>query len=454
VSGPTSEEAAARPPPGGAHEIGIARGTFLGVRADIVAAISAAAVSITVSRALGPEKRGIFFLAFAAATLISIAGNFGLNTAALVYAANKEIPLGQVHGVALVFSGLLGVIAAVVLIPFEGFWTDSVLKGLDTTMLAMLAAGVPALIYTQVGGAALVGLGRIPALSWIRIGVQVGTAVLVIPVAIVTQEPEWTLAAWLILAVGYALAVGAYMFLRASPPAWPGRKTVRELISFSSRGYLGTISQQGLLRVDVFFLGARSGPSKVGLYSLATVLAEQIGLVGTALYAASASRIGSFDRDAAARLTVQLCRVLFLGIAPTAVALGLLSIPGIPLVFGDNFSPAIVPFVLLLPGVVAFNLWSPVNLFIVSNLRRPGTTTIITSCALLLGLPLYYFMIRWLGMTGAAIASSILYCLVLTGGIYVLTRATSVGLGDLLPRRSDAADMLAAARAAIQSIRR
>jgi O-antigen/teichoic acid export membrane protein len=435
-------------------EVGIARGTFLGFRADIVTAVSTAIVSVAVSRALGPEKRGVFFIAFAAATLISMLGNLGLNTAAIVYAPRRDVPLRELHGAAVVQSLFVGAVAAVVLLAFEGFWTEEVLKGLDVTMLVLLSAGIPALLYAQVLIALLTGLGRIPAIAWIRIGLQVLTVALLVPTAVVTEDPAWTLGAWLVATVAYASAAGVYTLSAVGAPVWPTLETVRKLASFGGRGYLGTIAYQGFLRIDLFFLSARAGPTKVGLYSLSTVIAERISMLGQALYSASAARIGSSERESAARLTAQLVRVLVLGLVPAAAALALLSIPGIPLVFGDDFAAAVEPLVLLLPGTVALTLWYPVNLFIVSNLRRPGTTTIIMGGALVASLPLYYWLIVWLDMAGAAIASSVVYVSVLAGSVGVLLRATTLGPRDLVPRRADAAQVLAVARAGLRSLRR
>ena len=108
---------------------------------------------------------------------------------------------------------------------------------------------------------------------------------------------------------------------------------------------------------------------------------------------------------------------------------------------------------LLLPGTVGLTLWYPVSLYVIANLRRPGTATIILGCALAVSLPLYYSMIVWLGMTGAAIASSIVYLAVLTGGVAVLARMTSLTLGDLVPRRTDLAQLVSVARAALRSVR-
>ena len=115
--------------------VGIARGTFLGLRADVVTVISAVLVSIVVSRGLGPENRGVFFLAFAAALLIAMVGDFGMSTAGITYAASGEVAPGELHGAALGFSFVVGALAALALLPAHEFWTSEVLKGLDFTML-------------------------------------------------------------------------------------------------------------------------------------------------------------------------------------------------------------------------------------------------------------------------------------------------------------------------------
>jgi len=437
----------------GGGQVGIARGTFLGLRADVVTAISAIVVSIVVSRGLGPENRGVFFLAFAAALVIAMLGDLGMSTAGITYAASGEISLRELHGAALGLSVLVGALGAAVLLPAHAFWTSEILKGLDVTMLLLLCAGIAPLIYAQVLLATLAGLGRIPAVSWIRIAQQIIIPALLVPAAVLTGSARWTLAAWLATAVVNALIIAVYTVRTVSPPAVPSADTVRTVVSFGTRGYVGTISHHGFLRIDLFFLGARSGPEKVGLYSLSSVFAERIALLGQAVYGAAAARVGGDEREVAARLIAQIVRGLVLVLIPVAAVLALLAFPCFPLVFGDDFEDSALPFALLLPGTVCLTLWYPISLFIITNLRRPGTTTLIQGGALVASLPLYYVMIGAFDMTGAAIASSLVYFSVFFLGAVVAIRATGLRAGDLVPRVADSRRLLVFARSALSHSR-
>ena len=88
-----------------------------------------------------------------------------------------------------------------------------------------------------------------------------------------------------------------------------GRATVRTVVSFGSRSYLGSLSYQGFLRVDVLFLSARYGPSLVGIYSLASTVAEKIGGAGFAMYGATAEAVSQGGPEAA-RLTSLTTRLM------------------------------------------------------------------------------------------------------------------------------------------------
>jgi O-antigen/teichoic acid export membrane protein len=90
-----------------------------------------------------------------------------------------------------------------------------------------------------------------------------------------------------------------------------------------------------------------------------------------------------------------------------------------------------------------------VGLFLVSALRRPGTTTLIQAGGLVLSLPLYYVAIREAEMAGAAIVSSAAYLAVLGAGVAVMLRSTELKLGDLLPGRAEPVRLVGFVRAAL-----
>ena len=431
------------------HQVGVVRGTFLGLRADVATAVSLVVTSIVVARALGPEDRGIFFLASLVATYITVIGDLGVSTATMVFASNGRVRAGELQGTALLFSLMAGVVGALVLLPFESFWTDTVLKGLDTPILVLVCVGIPLTLYGQIAGSLITGLGRIPVTAGARLLLALAYPVMLTPVAIATGSPFWSLCAWLAGVAGFAIGLGLYCAIEVSAPGVPTMRSLREVLSFGTRGYLGTLSYHGFLRIDVFFISARYGPTLVGIYSLASVVAERISLLGQAVYAASAKRMGSGAREDAAELTATALRVLLLVMVPAAAVLALLSWPVFPLVFGEAFADASLPFTLLLPGAVCLTLWSVTGLFIVASLQRPGLTTLIQAVGLVISLPLYYVAVREAEMTGAAVVSSAIYIGVLLAGLVVLISNSAVRWSDLIPRRADLGGITHALRTAV-----
>ena len=426
---------------------GIARLTFLGFRADVVNAAAMVITSIVVARGLGPTDRGVFFLVFLGATLIALLADCGLSVTSIVYGANREIPARQLHGTAVVSSVVAAAVATALLLPFEGFWTDGVLQGLDDSLLLMLALGILPVLYAQIIGALLTGMGHVPEVSGLRLAQAILYVTLISPAAL-TGDPHWAVAAWLATVTAYAAGLAFYAGRFSGRPAVPAAGTLRQIVSFGGRSYLGSLAQQGFLRVDVLFLSARYGPAVVGVYSLAAIISEKIGLVGHAMYGASAETVGRGGPEAVALIALTL-RLLLTMLVPVAIVLGLLSGPGFPLVFGEGFDSAALPFVILLPGTIAIVCWTFVSLFIISALRRPGTTTLIQGGALLVSLPLYYLAVDAWEMTGAATVSSAIYLAVLGAGVAVVLRNTELRLRDLIPRAGEPARLIALLRTSV-----
>ena len=435
-------------PPRQGVQAGLARRTFVGFRADMVGAASMLVTAIVVARALGPTDRGLYFLVFLASMLIALVADAGMSTTSLVYGGNREIPSRQLHGVAVAASAVAALLTAALLLPLESFWTEGVLNGLDTTLLAIIAGSILPLLYAQIVVALLTGMGHVPEVSAVRVGQSVLYPVLVIPAAVVTADPRWTAAAWLAATAVYAVALGVYALRFAGPPAIPTAETARTVASFGGRSYVGSLSYQGFLRVDVLFLSARYGPSVVGVYSLAAIVAERIGVAGFAMYGATAEAVAQGGPEAA-RLTSLTTRLMLAVLIPLAVMLGLLAAPGFSLVFGEDFADAALPFVILLPGTIALVCWHFMSLYIVSALRRPGTTTLIQGTALLVSLPLYWFAVKEAEMTGAAIVSAGTYLVLFAAGVSVFLRASGLPLRELVPGRREAARIAATLRAAI-----
>jgi O-antigen/teichoic acid export membrane protein len=431
VEAPPAEVVASPPP-------GIARSTVFALQADIIVGLSAFAVGIVVARALGPSNRGIYFLAVLAATMIALVGNMGIASAAIVFGANQRVPLRELHGLAIAFSIVVGILGTLVLLGFENLWVTTVLKGVDTATLVLVCASICPLIYGGVVGAMLTGMGHVPAISVMRIAVAILTPLLTVPAVLIWDgSVTAAVAAWLLVTVLFGIGLGWYCSVRLASPALPSRSALREVMSFALRGHVGTLAAQGFLRIDILFVSARLGPAAVGIYAQASVLAEQMQTVGHSVYSSSAKRLGSDPPKQAAELAAELIRVLLLVMVPIALVLAVLSRPIMVVLYGERFGPAATPFVILLPGTICLTLWYIVSLYIVSTLRRPGTTTIVQGAGLILAVPLYWLAVHRWGYNGAAVVSSLIYAAVFAVGLSFLLRSPYVRWRSLLPSLHD-----------------
>jgi O-antigen/teichoic acid export membrane protein len=430
--------------------LSVARGTAYGLVADAATVVSGLVVAVVVARFLGPENRGIYALAVLVASLVAIVGDVGMSTSGIVFGANHRVPLRHLHGTAVLLSLAVAALTALAVLGVGDWLTSRLLRGVTTDELWLVVIAVVPLLYAQVVAAMLTGLGRLRSLSIIRVGAAVGTPlVLLAAVWASAGSPYWAIVGWLggtlLLAAPMAVVATRYM----GPPTPPSPTEARTLFGFGGRAWIGTMSHHGYLRTDVLFISARLGPASVGQYSLAAVLAERISLIGSAVYNSGASRVGSGDRAMAEALVARLVRLLVVAIVPLVVLLGFLSWILIPAAFGEDFRPAIVPFVLLLPGTAALTIWYVLGLFIVAALERPGVTTMIQGGAMLISLPLYWIAVGEWGMTGAAIVSSGIYISVLTAGVLIFRRHRSGPGAHLSPRGEDVRQSLAFARDAL-----
>ena len=218
----------------------------------------------------------------------------------------------------------------------------------------------------------------------------------------------------------------------------PDRISRPELLSFGFFSVLLGFLTVSLYHVDVLLLQPLGGSSQTGYYKAALVVAEFLWFVPMAVQYALVQSVSDFwsrgQRDRVERLVGRIVRysatlllLLILGVAALAPRV-------VPLYYGADFRPAVVPLYLLLPGVLGFALARPVFAAGqgIGRLRVLVTATGVAAAA---NLALNLVLIPRFGMHGAAVATSVSY-----GSMLVLhvRAARTIGfrpLRDLRPGR-------------------
>jgi O-antigen/teichoic acid export membrane protein len=403
------------------------------VAAALSLALSLPATIIT-TRYLHPAGRGAFYLGL---VTVSIATTlFGSIGVAVTHEMSRQkAGRQQIVAVGLFTSLALGVIAAVILVPLNLILTPS------TPSIALMPIVLPAILGTATLAATLVALGRIRTRNVLQLAVPAVTLLgLILLVVILARGVSGAVVAWIVAQVAvFGFAVGTTSgILRPLRPRTIPRDLVRSVVFLGVRA--GVVNAIGLLnyRIDLFVLKAYRGIDAVGVYSAAVSLAELLWIIPAALVTAIvAPAVSQADRPALDVITLAVrSAVIVTGIA--GVVLAALGPVAIPLLFGAQFHGAIAPLLILIPGVIAF---APAQIFAVYFSMRLGEMRVPLGVALasavVTGL-LAVLIIPPLGLTGAAIATTIGYALSVLIGAILFGRRAQVSLTVLIPKRRDA----------------
>lgn len=364
--------------------------------------------SVLISRGLGPEGRGEYYLpVVAAGTMVAIC-KLGLEQANVFLLGTRGLSVDRLsgqNGLVAVATGGFG-LALVLLAP-------SVFPALfaDTRMVLLLLAGltIPFSLHGQFSAGLLTLQGQV---AWqFRAALVAG----IVQVALLLGV---FFSGW--FGVGPVLAVN----LGAVVLSWGltvrvldgGRREwirwdaglLRETLKQSLVLHLGMVLFFLHLRLDMFLVKGMVGTVALGQYSLSVFLAETVLLATDSLAIAILPRQVGNTLEEAASVALRGARtnaLLGLALASLWAAAGMVMIR---VSFGPAFAPAYLPLVGLLPGMVFLGMQRVCG---APALRAgsPGKITAIYALSLLCNGALTLWWIPTWGLLGAALASSVSY---------------------------------------------
>jgi O-antigen/teichoic acid export membrane protein len=192
----------------------------------------------------------------------------------------------------------------------------------------------------------------------------------------------------------------------------PNTVSRRQLLTFNVHSILLAFLTISLYHVDILLLRLISGSTVTGFYKASLTIAEFLWIVPMSIQYTlvhSTSEMWSKDQrelittisSTATRLNLSLVVVMGIGLAALADVF-------VPLYFGAEFTPAVDPLLLLLPGVLGFSLSRPI--FAIGQGKGQLLSLVLTTGgAAVLNLVLNLLLIPRYGMYGAAVATSIGY---------------------------------------------
>jgi stage V sporulation protein B len=386
---------------------------------------------------LGAADRGLLGIMVTASGVgLSLAG-LGMPMGVMYFASRRDVEPRALLGDTLLY----GLLLAAVFVPAawlaRGPLSDAFASGRGGGAWILAGALVPLTFLDWTTHNQLLGKLRFGLYNVLVILSKVATLVLVVVLLGVLHFG--LVAALVATAAASAVMIGGSLpvILRDGPPRFD-RELFRRLVRYGTRVQIGSILQTLNYRLDLLLLGLFAPLRVVGYYFVASFLAELVVTIANAFQSSVLPLVSHYEgEDRQAETTIAALRHHTILSLLATVGNALFSPLVLYLVLDHAYRPGIVPFFILLPGM----LFLGTGTVVAGDLRgrgRPGLSSAYAGVALVVTIVLDLALIPPFGAVGAAVASVCAYVVYGLVSLRGLARVSGIPLRTLaIPTAAD-----------------
>ncbi|MCZ6772523.1 MAG: flippase [Proteobacteria bacterium] len=380
--------------------------------------LTAFLVQIPLTRALGAESYGVYVFVLSWVAIASIIAGLGMDTTLVRYLPTyiTEKKWGQLKGI--VTFGFGGVLTACVLLTIIVYGTGLAFDARDLSFFAFVPVGAALLFVlaiSQLVKATLRGLQRVLLTEILE---SIIRPLLLLAIFLLFFYGFSAIDAHLVMWANVLATLAVLTFLslhlwrRLPAPvkgAQPDFSEWPEWIGLALPMILMAGISLLLNRTDIIMLGIIAGPAEAGIYAIGSRFAELATLGLVAVNTVLAPRISElFHSKQPEQLQNLLKAAAWFNLVFTVCVAVLLTVLGSFLLalFGEGFSGAYIPMLILLGGQMINALAGSVGYLMILTGRQNEAATVMFF-VLILNIAGNFLLIPIYGMNGAAIATGI-----------------------------------------------
>jgi O-antigen/teichoic acid export membrane protein len=400
--------------------------------------------SVVTARVLGPGGKGEVFLMALTATTVALIAGCSLGPALQVSVGRGEASAPEVTRFVLLF-----VLVASAALGLAGSFVAAIAGRADLIGDPLVDLGfalVPAEMLYLTLAPQFLAVDRLARRNVVDLASAVIAVVLLLVFVGVAGSTATVVA--LALVVARWTSAGTYVaLLSGASRGRPGRGDWRRrALHFGLRQHGATVMARGMKRADSYLLAGFLGTKAVGVYSVASTLAELPLTVARAINPAVTSFTSSKDRSAAASAVAAVNRLLLLASAVAFPVVALALAFAIEPVFGAGFGAAAAPLAVLLVSTACLGVYVVLGGYLVGA-GRPGALTTVLVVPMVVNLAASAALIPAFELVGDAVATAIGGVLTLVLVVRSFSAVSGIGWREtIVPRRGDVGRAITALR--------
>ncbi len=397
-------------------------------------------ISIIVSN-LGPEIKGQIAITIFVVGLLKLIMTMGFEAAVVYYLRRGKYDFDTLtRNLNLAYPVLFVVWSAILIPSFYFLYAQGLFGEIGFVLVgaAFVIAPFDILLDIQIG--IFAGTGEISRGNKVGLAFNALYLIVLLFVVFLFRTDEWAVLFSFTAALALASALGIAMNWSKSRSRRGfefNAAVIRDLASWGIRSQVGALTRKIASRMDLMMTNFFLTIAYAGVYSVALNWAELVLFVPMILHFVLFPYVSERPREQSIDLTNRVTRLSSLVLLVTGGAICLLFPFMEELLYKPDYSSAIYPLIIIMPGVISMGLFR-VLMGSLDGLGKPEYGSYASIVALIGTVVLNYLLIQKMGMIGAALATSVANLLAFAVVAVCYMRLSGARLSDfLLVRRRD-----------------
>jgi O-antigen/teichoic acid export membrane protein len=398
--------------------------------------------SVIIARKLGPEMLGVYMILLLIPSSAESFGRLKFDIAAVYFLGKQKYRMSEMvvtlNLLALVTSGL---IVGIILWQFD--WIYSLLfsktKYDASALMQFVLLQIPLHFLWMNYSYLIIHKEDVDTYNKMTIIQALVPSVLAVILLLTTDIGLWAVAGSTLLGTLLSLKYGIFRLGSIGPAGkLVNLPLIRDLFQYGSKLYAGGLVGHFQANVTNLLTALYLLPAQVAFFSMARGFGQMMDRVPAALSTILFPRLtktaSSYD---AANLSARAFRLILVLLVMVGLIAIVLIYPAVRLMYGRAFLPLIVPFLILIPGIILSGATSPFMQYFLS-INRPDLGVTLPILPLAVQIILAFLLIPIWGTEGAALAFSVGLVSFSIVTIWMFVRLSDSSLrNDLMVRSED-----------------
>ncbi len=389
---------------------------------------------IAIARMLGPEGNGIYSVALLLPGLLVNMLNLGVGPANVYYVASGKRDMAAAYSSSMILAPIISVLGFIIGATLIEFYSEAWFPGVPDIILWLAILAFPIGIFQ------LYLLSLLQAQHQFR---QYNLVLLFAPIVNLIMLALLYLFDYVDLKVmmlvqlaggGGSLGLTFYFMRGKRIICQKGKQFnhIKEVVNYGYKAHLSNILAYFYYKADLFSVNILVNPASAGIYAIAVQLSERLWLISQAVSTVLLPRLaGMTEEDKRKKLTPVIFRLVLLFTSLMAILFWFVGKLLIDLIFGSEYLQSYEVIQYLLPGIVVTS-GSRVLANDIAARGRPDLNMYTSVFVLIINIIGNIILIPWLGVVGAALATSIAYVLNFSLRIWIYCSFVGVSFRHLL----------------------